>query len=276
MSEKLVISAEREDRHHHIPYELGKDAVHNMVASPDLGFDTVYGNYEGNWSELALKRMSSPDFRQKFNRYIEQSAHALPVHVKGAVTLAKGASMTPDQYRARIDNYESNHSHVSSRVDYAPAASFGKEPKNHGTSLSYGEPGAVFSDSNLTERQKDIIAAHEMHHSLVDSQGSAPKKMILPSFDTNKIAEWNEEQRIAGSTMRTPMAYMTDPKELMARMAQLKNYYGMSGGEQFTQKHLDYAKEHYIADTELDNNMVLFFRMIKDKEFIDTINRLPI
>lgn len=260
-----------------LAYELGKSALHETVTSPDTGFDVRRANYEGNWSEIALQRMASPDFRQKFTAYIEQSAQSLPKPAELGVTLAKGANIDADKYRAdRIDNYDLNHANVGSRVDYAPAANFGKEPKNHGTSPAYGEPGAVFSDSDLAARQKDIIAAHEMHHSLVDSQGNAPKEMVLPAFDTNKIADWNEEQRVAGSEKRTPLAYMTDPKELMARMAQLKNYYGMSGDEHFTQEHLNHAKEHYVTDTELDNNMTLFFKMIKDKEFIEVINRLPV
>lgn len=276
MSEKLTTTIEKGERPL-LSYELGKDAVRAAVEKPDADFDTKFANYEGNWSELALQRMASPDFRQKFITYIELSTQALPKPAKTGVTLAKGAEINADRYRIdRIDNYDANHANIGSRVDYAPAKSFGKEPKNNGTSPAYGEPGVVFSDSDLTARQKDIIAAHEMHHSLVDSQGNAPKDMVLPAFDVNKIADWNNEQRSAGSDKRTPLGYMTDPKELMARMAQLKNYYGMSGGEQFTQEHLDYAREHYIADTELDNNMTLFFRMVRDQKFVYAINRLPV
>lgn len=276
MSEKLTSTIER-NQQPHLSYELGKDAVRETVENPDRGFDAKHANYEGNWSELALHRMASPDFRQKFITYIEQSAQALPKPAEVGVSIAKGANINPDQYRTdRIDNYDDNHAKVASRVDYAPAANFGKKPSNHGTSPAYGEPGAVFSDSDLTARQKDIIAAHEMHHSLVDSKGSAPNSIVLPAFDTAKIAEWNDELHAAGSEKRAPLGYMSDPKELMARMAQLKNYYGMSGEERFTQEHLDHAKEHYVADTELDNNMTLFFRMIRDEEFIDAINRLPV
>lgn len=279
MSEQLTATIEQ-DIPPHLAYEMGKSAVHETVANPDSGFDISRANYEGNWSELALLRMASPDFREKFIHYINASADALPgPDPEGLVTLGKGADVDANKYRSdRIGDFEVNHATVSSHVNYVPADTYSNRiPGEHGYSPAYGEPIAVFSDDDtLTARMKDIIAAHEMHHSLVDSQGPAPRSLVIPAFDTSKIIEWNNNQRASGSDKRTPSGYITDPKELMARMAQLKNYYGMSGGEQFTQEHLEHAKKHYVADTGLDNNMTLFFSMIRDEKFIDAINRLPI
>ena len=69
--------------------------------------------------------------------------------------------------------------------------------------------------------------------------------------------------------------YLFNPLEIAERMAQLKNYFGMKGAEEFTSTHLKYAKEHYIFDTYLDNNMSLFFNAItaeSEKDFLRIIN----
>jgi hypothetical protein len=59
-------------------------------------------------------------------------------------------------------------------------------------------------------------------------------------------------------------------------MAQVKNYFGMQGGEQFTRAHLEYARQHYVEDTGLDNNMTLFFEMADDDMFVQSMNDLPV
>ena len=64
--------------------------------------------------------------------------------------------------------------------------------------------------------------------------------------------------------------------EILARMAQLKNYFGFSGGEQFTKEHLLYAKKHYLEDTQMDNTMKDFFEKIGDEEvFVRNMNEIP-
>lgn len=253
--------------------ELGEDAVREVVEIPDAGFDSSKANYEGNWSELALYRMAGPDFRQKFIQWIEETSDTLPSQPTERVSIAKGSS---SDYRDNIKNFSQLHEAVSSHINYVPSDLYGKKPSNFGKSTGIGKPAIVFSDSILTSRQKDIIAAHEMHHSLIAAQGDTPRRIVLPAFDTNKVADWNDEQRDQGGNNMTPYSYMSDPRELMARMAQLKNYYGMANNEQFTDEHLHYAKDHYISDTGLDNSMTLFFRMIIDHKFISLINRLPV
>ncbi len=69
------------------------------------------------------------------------------------------------------------------------------------------------------------------------------------------------------------------PAELLERMTQLKNYFGMKGDEKFTPKHLEYARKHYISDVGLDNNMTEFFAAIteeKEFNFLKLINSVGI
>lgn len=52
--------------------------------------------------------------------------------------------------------------------------------------------------------------------------------------------------------------------ELWARGTQLKNYFGLKGGEGITPDMLKYAAKHYVKDTRMNNNMIQFFSGIKD------------
>lgn len=65
--------------------------------------------------------------------------------------------------------------------------------------------------------------------------------------------------------------------DLMVRlgMNQLKNYFGFKGTEVFTNQHLDIAREYYLADTGMDNDMTEFFQAITpetEAKFLELIN----
>jgi len=131
---------------------------------------------------------------------------------------------------------------------------------------SKGEP--------LTDKQKDIIVAHEMYHGLIKPEGGNVAQ-IRDAFDLGVYNEVKQAARAAGQ--ETPSgSYMMNPSELTARMAQAKNYFGMKGNETFTQPHLDYLRENYVKDTELNNDMQLFLNMAKDKQFVDLMNTIPV
>lgn len=252
--------------------DLGSVAIKGMIEVSNTTNVETSANFQGNWTNTALERMKSADFKAKFNDWVRITAAALPE----SLSLESREKITTDQYMTRIDEFDTAHEDVSSHVAYGPAAEYAHVPETYGTSAGFGENVALFSDAPLNSRQKDIIVAHEMYHSLVDSQGAAAKPTVLIAFDTEEITHWNNEQKAIDSGMRAPLKYMSSPDELMARMAQVKNYYGMQAGETFTQRHLDYARSHYVEDTGLDNNMTLFFRMAQDKVFIDKMNTLPL
>lgn len=253
-------------------HDLGSVAIGEMIEVDNSKAVEISANFQGNWTNVALARMQSVDFKSKFNNWIKMNAAALP----DTLTPMSREKTTADQYVTRIDEFDSAHENVSSHVTYSPAAEHAHTPNALGTSTGFGENAVLFSDAQLNDRQKDIIVAHEMYHSLVDSQGATAKQVVLEAFNTNEITHWNEEQKNANSDKRAPIKYMTSPDELMARMAQLKNYYNMQDDEPFTKEHLDYARSHYVDDTGLDNNMTLFFRMARDKAFIDKMNTLPL
>lgn len=59
--------------------------------------------------------------------------------------------------------------------------------------------------------------------------------------------------------------YNLNSTEINARFNQLKNYFGLKEGQKITPEMWKYAKEHYVADTHLDNNMTDFFNMVDPK-----------
>lgn len=55
--------------------------------------------------------------------------------------------------------------------------------------------------------------------------------------------------------------YLSSPTEIEARGTQLKNYFN---SDVITPDMLKYASQHYVPDTNMDNNMYQFFSGIKD------------
>ena len=71
--------------------------------------------------------------------------------------------------------------------------------------------------------------------------------------------------------------YLLSPQEIVERMSQLKNYFGIKNDSFFTKDHLDYAKQNYVADTGLDNDMTIFLALIhNERRFLTYINVLGI
>jgi hypothetical protein len=110
-----------------------------------------------------------------------------------------------------------------------------------------------------------VVEAHEKGHTLRTLHGSE----YLDNLFSNAF-EFPRSERYL-DTHR--------PAELIERMAQLKDYFGMKGDEKFTPQHLEYVREHYIEDTKLDNNMKEFFDAItpqKEFTFLKLINSIGV
>lgn len=231
-------------------------------------------NFQGSHTLVQFLRMSSPDFRQKFQATLQKQ-------LAGEQSDNRFSRVTPsDILQTRLDNFEKNLQNVYKSTGYGPAESFGKQKSQLGVSQAYGEPGAVFADGELddrplTDRQKDIISAHENHHAIVlPNRNDQLTTQLRGGLDLNQLNVLNQNR-----PERLSPKYVSSGWEIAARMAQIKNYFGMTGGEVFTKEHLDYAKKHYVIDTGLDNNMNDLLAMITEKteaNFIHNMNNLPI
>jgi hypothetical protein len=103
----------------------------------------------------------------------------------------------------------------------------------------------------LGENVDDVIA-HEITHNL--DAGTHMKR----GGDLN----WGSYTHL--SPRHQDYFFKDGYTELVARGTQLKNYFGLKGGEPITEDMLKYAAKHYVKDTGLDNNMTQFFSGIKD------------
>lgn len=270
LSQEAYDGYQREDGE--VPYGifLAQKQAETLTSKPEIE------SYKGNWFNLQQERMSSPDFREKFERFIEEH--------KGSLSAGEPSSMLqkPESfqahYQAQLDEFDTNLERISGSVGYGNAAEVsGKSARSLGHG-KIGEVGTVYLDAMhqdgtpLTDEQKDIIAAHEAYHGMIDAQGSAVAE-IKSGFD------WDAYNELVDTTDVKQPSYLRNPDELTARMAQFKNYLGMQGGEQFTADHLTHLRQHYIEDTGLDNGISIMLKMVTpvtEKQFIELMNKLPV
>lgn len=261
---------EREDGE--VPYGifLAQKQAETLTSKPEIE------SYKGNWFNLQQERMSSPDFRQKFERFIEEHKASLNTGEPSSILQKPESFQT--HYQAQLDEFDTNLERISGSVGYGNAAEVGGKSAGSLGHGKIGETGTVYLDAihqdgtPLTDEQKDIIAAHEAYHGMIDAQGSAVAE-IKSGFD------WNTYNELVDTTDVKQPSYLRNPDELTARMAQFKNYFGMQGGEQFTADHLNYLRQHYIEDTGLDNGVSTMLKMVTpatEKQFIELMNKLPI
>jgi len=145
------------------------------------------------------------------------------------------------------------------------------------------------SKEKPTAKQWEIAEAHEKGHMMRPLWGSKHfRERFEKAFDTSAIvypeSEKKYEIEFSGNSLIAELEkmaladhikYVFEPGEIIERMSQLKNYFGMKGSESFTKEHLAYAMKHYIEDTGMDNNMTQFFQAItpeKEDAFIGLIN----
>ncbi len=236
--------------------------------------DTIapHRNYSGEWTKLFYNRLGHVVTKDRFLKSKEKfeteekrtSGHYEPKH--GQISLQKPNDVPIDHYVAAQAGYDKNREHVFADTEYAEAKEYYKRPEQGGVSKGYGHHGVVFDDAvtgelkiKYTERQRDIIRAHEKAHGIFDRLTNAEKEFILLPFDRVKIGYGQKAHA----------------DEVVARMSQLKNYFGFCGDEEFKLEHLNYARENYVKDTGLDNNMSDFFNAIMDdKKFVELMNTI--
>ena len=154
------------------------------------------------------------------------------------------------------------------------------------------------SGKKLTPRELSMAIAHEQGHVFRAYSGKWLKEYFISGFDTSKVVFTQEYYDLSkefakifvkspsGEFIRTELSpedlkkkfikALFDPNEIAERMAQLKNYFGMSGNEEFTKAHLVWAREHFIKDLPgCDNGMTHFFQAITpetEERFLYLIN----
>ena len=283
-SEEKVIKKIYEDLYSEIRAYLGKKVAQEMESShvdiSDLPTEQVEAraNYEGNQANLMLERVSNSEIRQQLIEliYLDRKYSLGSDSVPGAKDIEK----IEDELIKKVG--------ASTPIRFS-----GEMPATDGVrefvTLNWRCPPHMGEFGTL---QKGITEAHEKGHIVRKLTSGAmmwyfgrvidlsaikiSKEMIEYDQEMTRREKKDDSIIVTEEKVREAVySYLSDPAEIIERMSQLKNYFGMSGGEKFTLSHLRYAREHYINDTKCNNNMSEFFQAITpetEQAFIELIN----
>ncbi len=226
----------------------------------EYGFDLEQAeetaNCQENWTLVFMQRMKNQDLIEKWFAYRAQFFRGY-----------RGGERVMEDLKFNFPLLVSN---VFKKTDVSFSyETAGQKPHNVGFGR-YGSSGTIFYDATykdgtpLSVKDKERAEAHEKAHGVLNSYNEREIREILSGFDVGIFKKTEYKDSL--------VVY-----ELVARMTQIKNYFGMVGNDTFTKAHLDYAREHYLKDVVFDNNMTEFFNSItpeKEKKFLEIINSI--
>ncbi len=265
-------------------------------------FEEKIGRYEGNYTLVFQERMHNQIIRQ---RLIDNFYEHLSTLGVDAFEYANNYRRSPSQAeRARkeflkkltkekiAEEIDKNIGYVFSQteIDYE------KDPSQPADSDGLGSHGTVYllsvdDDGNsFSPDQRSMFESHEKGHGIrMFYKESDFTKRLRGALDFSKISEetvneyvnFVNKMRKGKAPKDAPEAikYFESPHEIFERMSQLKNYFGMKGDEVFTQKHLEYARKHYVQHMGMRVQIQPFLEAItpeKEKEFIYLMNTLGV
>lgn len=112
-----------------------------------------------------------------------------------------------------------------------------------------GHAAAIIGTGNIIKDNKlahpNVYISHEMDHALHVPDEPLPKGTLVNP--DNYFVKYNNT-------------------EVSARGSQLHDYFGHTGTEPLTVDELQYAKDNYVKDTGVDNNMTELFQSVKEWE----------
>lgn len=259
--------------------ELSGEELYNAIDMRERMKQEMIGvsaNYPGDWTALLYKRMIDPISKEKFTT---TRVGAMGAMHEGEVGEFDKPKQFKEHYQNQIDNYERTIAKVFNQTKVS-----NERPHVLGASAGIGDAGIVYRDAHhkdgtpLTNRQKNIIEAHEKGHGLRDFESDIDKSEIRSIIDPQALAGLKLSMQEAGDKNFNGN-YTQKPEEIIERMAQFKNYFGMVADEKFTKQHLDYIRKNYVANTGLDNGISDLLHVVTpetEKAFLDVINKYPI
>lgn len=246
-----------------------------------------YGkNSDEDWTLLLYNRLRRIelkkrflDFKHRFPTTEARDSSKFRRTPGEELDLDKPVDIPKDNFEQALNGYDTNLENVfaSTRYHYAKGQYFdgnnveeleSHTERNGGASAGYGDVGSVFIDAKdkenipYTNRSKNIIEAHEKAHGVFGHLTQGERRYIWDIFGHAKIG----------------YKYKDNPEEILIRLTQIKNYFGFKGDEKMTLSRLRYAKNHYVENTRLDNNMTEFFAAItpeNEQKVVDLMNEYP-
>lgn len=140
--------------------------------------------------------------------------------------LSKRYGMTPEELLNAYRNHLANNGHAAALVD----------------------ENIVFHDGTIPDSQLNAVLSHEVDHALHIPDEPVPDNAFFPRL----YYLYKDYFKRYKNT------------EVAARGSQLHDYFGHIGTEPITAEELQYAKEHYVKDTGINNLMNNFLWSIND------------
>ena len=140
--------------------------------------------------------------------------------------LSKRFDMTPEELLNAYRNHLANNGHAAALVD----------------------ENIVFHDGTIPDSQLNAVLSHEVDHALHIPDEPVPENAFFPRLNYLYKDYFKRYKNT----------------EVAARGSQLHDYFGHTGTEPITAEELQYAKEHYVKDTGINNLMNNFLWSIND------------
>lgn len=272
-------------------------------------------NFEGNETIVFLGRLNNPEVKKKLLESIIRDKIFL--FLKNLKTELKKDEENIKENIKREEKEKLNERiqliSNSTEIDFDSMDNAGSSCNAELGGVGRIAPLAIWEEGNiLTKKQLSIAEAHEKGHCIrsfdsvnddspirvwVRSAFDFSIKPTLSEKELDKLKNifYNKEQIISfdemiesGQTTKDKfneilitdyLSILESTDEIIERMSQLKNYFGMKGNEQFTKEHLDYARKHYGEDTGFVLQIKMIFDLITkdtEKNFLDVINNLGV
>lgn len=265
-------------------------------------------NFEGNMSVLLFERLNNPIIKQRLvDMFIKHHQDADDEgYYRGMSAEEKSKAKPSPNWKKEGKTKEQIEKELNKIIDKIFSrtnVTYGDDNDHPNGSKGLGireniSPCLVNADTGqkLTLKQLSITEAHEKGHSIrsLSFEGDSIPE-IEAGFDFSKITIDDKLRDIFLKSISKglPMEVkppvdkidqaivnsFRNPNEIIERMAQLKNYFGMKGSEEFTKEHLDYAKKHYSSDTGFVLQIKPFLDAITpetESKFLELINSLGI
>lgn len=238
-------------------------------------------NYQGNMSMLLFDRVQSPDISSQLKKLLllDRKYDLLNEEI---FDMEKVSSEFDEDFKII-----SNDTPVTFKGEMSSANSIRGIREN--IDPFFCDP---ITDKEPTVLETSYVEAHEKGHYLRRLKSTAISNYFAKTVDLSKLSITQEyfekikiysikeygkeaEDMTHADVVELITSYFKYSVEIMERMSQLKNYFGFKGGEIFTKQHLQYAREHYVEDTQMDNYMGFLFDCITPETeecFLQVIN----
>ena len=205
--------------------KLSSNLVGNSNSNPFINEDIVF-NYKQDPLEMHYQRAKAKGYSPNRIEYYNLTEDS-ERNTQLIQKLAKDWSTTPEVLLSDLKK------HLNTRSGHAAALT---DRRN-----------TIIHDGKLPKSHASAILSHEVDHALHIPDEPVPDGVLFSRIYLrgNYFKNFNNT-------------------EVAARGSQLHDYFGHTGTEPITADELRYAKEHYVKDTGINNNMYDFLWSIND------------